>query len=694
MKQSVIYALLSLLVVAFVACETNSEPAPTPEQGRYFEVDNIAITRGSVSFDVIPAELDMDYLCVVMERSEVDNFTRDEFMVESIFMEIEDEASNKGKTLREYMPEVVDRGVIEGVVFSGLKGDTEYYILLFGVDAASGYVASTAVEKVSFRTADVQMVECDFGVKTTVKDNSVTMDVAPTDMEVSWYLCTMPAESYSYYVEDTEGPQMSQGYLYEYYFQQEINGLLEQGYSEQMVVDALIHRGALTLEAKGLQEHTEYYYLIAGLIIDGDGIVICTDVQRGAYTTEGAAQSSMTFEIEVWDIGQMEVSFSITPSNNNDKYCALVAPWDGVTEAQDMMHNIVEQWGGWMDVMANDRGPVKHSGATAMKLPAADTYYYIIAFGYDGGITTPAAMATFRTLPGGSLEEVQFGVSASSVTPYGFTMNVTSSDNTIYYVPGLCRADEYDEESFIKYENEAFSYYFQEYQKFNPVITVAELLDQYYYNGNSTLQVSGLQPDTEYLGYIYALDVHTGEVVKCFTFPNFVRTSTFSSITPTVEVVGYYSGDDENGAIFDDAAATKGRALTVVKYTGLEDVRTLFTAMVDGDCSNAAALSDGELWQLTAGYWQPCSVKEPYSFYLSDWNVVRTALCYATDNSGMLSAMSRAYTCPTAENKGDIEELISLVAEINAGKASVYSVPQSVVVDSASKTKITIIPIE
>jgi hypothetical protein len=390
----------------------------------------------------------------------------------------------------------------------------------------------------------------------------------------------------------------------------------------------------------------------------------------------------MTFEIEVWDVKQMEASFSITPSNNNDKYCALVAPWDGVTEAQDMMHKLVEQWGGWMDMMANDRGRVVHEGSTAMKLPAADTDYYIIAFGYDGGITTAATMKTFRTLPGGSIEEVVFEVSASSITPYGFTMNVKSSDETIYYVTGLCMTDEYDEATFVGYENEAFDYYFSEYKNFNPAITVAELLDQYYYNGNSTLQVSGLQPDTEYMGYIYALDVHTGEVVKCFTFPAFAHTDTFSSIQPQVELVGYYSGDDENGTIFNNASATRGRAITVVKYTNLDDVRSLFSTMVEGDCSNAAAVSDGELWQITAGYWAKCSISQPYSFYLTDWNLEQTALCYATDNSGKLSPISRLYTCPTAENKGNIEELKALVDELNASQASAFAPMSSIVIDA------------
>ncbi len=659
-----ITSILTLFVLALVACHPEPEPIqPTPEKPD-FEITINGTTRGSVTFSVEPKDMDAAYLCTVYSKAEYEEFTREDFFVETIFQELREEASNVGKTLEEYMPEVVDRGAITEAKFSGLAAHTDYYIVVFGVDETDGYKQSTPITKSAFTTTDVTGLVCDFKVSTSVENNTVVMSVVPSDKEILWYLCTMPKAQYDYYVTAEDGYKMTESYFYEYYFQQEINTLLQQGYTEQQVVDALIHSGDLQLEAKGLQEHTDYYILIAGLILDEEGIVICTDVQRSQYRTEGAAQSAMTFEIEVWDISQMEASFRITPSNDKDKYCALVAPWDGVSTAEEQMHRLVEQWGGWMDIMSNDRGVVEHAGASAFKLPAADTDYYIIAFGYDGGITTEASMATFRTLPGGSLEEVEFSVSATNISPYGFTMNITSSDPTIYYVPGACLAGEYDEQTFIGYEEEVFDYYYTGSKDFNPSITICEVLDQYYYNGSCSVQVSGLQPDTEIMAYIFALDVHTGKVTKAYTFENVARTDTLGVANPTVELVGYFSGDEEAGAIFGDAAATKGKAITVVKYNGLDNVRTLFTTMVEGDCSNTSLYTDSELWRIAEGYWKTCKTSSPYTFYLVDWNVEQTALVYATDNSGKAGNIARLYTMPTAENKGDIEYLKSLVSTL------------------------------
>ena len=660
-----ITSILALFVLALVACHPEPEPIqPTPEKPD-FEITINGTTRGSVTFSVEPKDVAAAYLCTVCSKVEYEEFTREEFLVETIFQELREEASNVGKTFEEYMPDVVDRGAISEAKFSGLASHTDYYIVVFGVDETNGYKQSTSITKRAFTTTDVTGLVCDFKVSTSVVDNSVVMSVVPSDKEILWYLCTMTKAQYDYYVTAEDGYQMSESYFYEYYFQQEINALLGQNYTEQQVIDTLIHSGDLQLEAKGLQEHTDYYILIAGLILDEEGIVICTDVQRSQYRTEGAAQSAMTFEIEVWDIGQMQASFRITPSNDKDKYCALVAPWDGVSTAEEQMHKLVNQWGSLMDIMSNDRGVVEHAGTSAFRLPAADTDYYIIAFGYDGGITTEACMKTFRTLPGGSLEDVEFTISATNLSPYGFTMNISSSDPTIYYVPGACVAGEYDAETFIGYEEEAFDYYYTGSKEFNPSITICEVLDQYYYNGNISVQVGGLQPDTEIMAYIFALDVHTGRVVKTYTFDNVARTYTLGVANPTIELVGYFSGDEEAGTIFGDAAATKGKAITVVKYNGLDNVRTLFTTMVEGDCSNTSTYSDSELWGIAEGYWKTCKTSSPYTFYLVEWNVVQTALVYATDNSGKAGTIGRLYTMPTAENKGDIEYLRSLVNSLN-----------------------------
>lgn len=679
--------LFLLLIVALVAaCQAepdvvepnkpnNPEDVTPEEPALSFEAEVTAVTRTTMTFTVTPSIAEADYFCYVVERAEADEYTKDKYLIATIYQEVTDVASDGGKTFEEYMATATDRGTIEEGSFSGLAPKTEYYLLLFGVDAERSFEPTTELVKVPFTTAQHEVSDCTFEVETTVVDNSVTFDVRPSDKATAWYFCTVTRAQFDYYTTAEDGPKWSKEFFYEYYFQQDINAMREAGYTDQQIINALIHYGDLTLEAKGLNANTEHLYLVAALMLDAEGIAITSAVSSGSYTTGDAAASTMTFDIEVWDVEQMAASVRITPSNNTDTYCALIQPWDGVSTADEVMHQLVEQWGGWMDIMANDRGAVEHSGANKFKLPAADTEYYVIAFGYAGGITTEAAMVTFRTLPGGSIDDVQFEITTSSVGPYGFNMHITSTDPTIYYVPGACLKEEYVESEFVAMESEAFDYFYAGASAFNPSITIAEVLDQYYYNGNAEVQVSGVLPDSSYMGYIYILDVHTGDVVKCLIFDDIAHTSALGSVNPTVELVGYFSGDeayaselftDKSGKVID----TRGVAITVVHYADIENARTLFTTMVGDDLTNTFGYPDNVLWDMTLGLWNTCSVSQPYAFYTAEWNVEQTAMAYATDNEGRMGAIGRLYTMPTAEQKSPIAELEELVTRLNSQQSA------------------------
>lgn len=678
--------LLSLFAIIFallaVACggDDVDKPTPKPNADAPFVVTITETTRGSVTFDVTPQNYKGNYLCLVYEKEVVEEFTKDEFLVQTFFTKLASAAESKGMTLVEYIPEIADRGVVEAGKFTGLQMDSDYYLVVFGVKYEAekdAYECSTEIVKTPFKTLDVAMSDCTFTVTPNVFYNSVTLSVIPSDKDILWYLCTMEKSYYDRYVGEGK---MSQGSFYRQYFQDEIAAYQIAGLSAA----DLIHTGALEIGGKDLVENSEYCYMIAALTADTEGIVIVSDITYGTYTTGDAMPSGLEFNIEVLEVQQMSVAFRITPTNDNP-YCALVQPWDGVSTKEQVMQQIVDQWapGGWLQHTMTRTGVWDKRNAP-IKLPAAGTAYYIIAFGYNNGVTSDPAFYTFTTLDGGSIDDLQISVKGSSANAYGFTINVTSSDPTIYYMPGVCKMGEYNEEANIAAENEVFDYYLTESQKSNPYYTVVEVLDQFYYNGSQVLQLSGLTPNTEYMAYVNILDIKTGHVVKTFTFDSVARTGAIGTVSPTIELVGYFSGDDEAGTIFGDSEATAGRAITVVKYGNLEGASALYTTMLtnDGnDYSNVTAYSEAELWQLTSGFWKECKITEPYTFYLSDWKVARTALAYTKDANGMEGAIARLYTEPTAENKSNIETLRELYKSLQPEKSSTRAeLPLSLVV--------------
>ena len=684
--------LLTTVVLSFVACtEPQKEPTPGPDptpEGLTFDVKVGEVTSSTVAYTVTPSDLEAEYLCVLYDAETVEEFTRDEFLVQTLFQELEAEARTTGKTLEEYMPEVVDKGAITDGKFSNLFPESKYYIIVFGVDAANGYKANTAVSKTEVTTAEFVGLDVTFEVTTTVDGNTAQYQITPSNDNDIWYFYTLPKSTYDAYTDPAGQYQMSEQRFLLYCLEREIEAYRGAGYSDNQILNAIFHKGALTLQAEGLNAQTEYINMIAGFIVTEEGeISIATDVTTSTYTTGDAKASELTFEISVTDIEMIRAAIKITPSDLKETYHWMCGVWDGEQTAEDIMNSIVAQYGGWMnngamlytgvqDYTGGPGSPYKY------KLDSPDTDYYVVVFGYAGGVTTEPEMVTFRTLPAPDPATTTFTMSASDITPYSFKLAVVPSHATTYYSFNVCAPEEYNEEAIIAAENEAFDYMFEMSQQFNPGTTVAQVLSSYYYRDAANADATGLAPESSFMGYVIVYNPEDGHVLKIHKFENLATTKSLGSITPGVELVGYYSGDEENGAVFGQPEATKGKAITVVKYTNFDGARSLFATMLGDDMTNTSNYTDSYLWGEAAQYWKSVKTAQPYSFYVADWDYAQTALAYAVDQNGLPGGIGRLYTMPTVENKGDIADLKALVDELNAASKS-FVLPEPLVLAPA-----------
>ena len=684
--------LLATVALSFVACTEPEEkptpgPDPTPE-GLTFDVKVGEVTSSTVAYTVTPSDLEAEYLCVLYDAETVEEFTRDEFLVQTLFQELEAEARTVGKTLQEYMPEVVDKGAITDGKFSNLFPESKYYIIVFGVDAAKGYEANTAVSKTEVTTEAFAGLDTTFEVTTTVDGNTATYQITPSNDDDIWYFYTLPKSTYDAYTDPAGQYQMSEQRFLLFCLEREIEAYRGAGYSDNQILNAIFHKGALTLQAEGLNAQTEYINMIAGFIVTEEGnVTIATDVTTSTYTTGDAKASELTFEISVTDIEMIRAAIKITPSDLKETYHWMCGVWDGEQTAEDIMNGIVAQYGGWMnngamlytgvqDYTGGPGSPYKY------KLDSPDTDYYVVVFGYAGGVTTEPEMVTFRTLPAPDPATTTFTMSASDITPYSFKLSVVPSHATTYYSFNVCAPEEYNEEAIIAAENEAFDSIFEQSKVLNPDLTPVQVLSSYHYRDAAVADATGLVPESSFMGYVIVYNPEDGYVLKIHKFEDLATTKSVGSITPGVELVGYYSGDEENGTVFGQPTATKGKAITVVKYTNLDGARSLFATMLGDDMTNTANYSDSYIWGAAAQYWKSVKTAEPYSFYIADWDYVQTALAYAVDQNGVPGGIGRLYTMPTAENKGDIADLKALVDELNAASKS-FVLPESLVIGEA-----------
>lgn len=684
--------LVIAVMLSAVSCtETPDEPnkpnKPDTPTGLTFDVEISEVTKTTMTFNVTPSDLEAEYFCFVYDKVSADDFTKDQYLVSAIYQEITEEASNKGMTFAEYMPTLLDKGVIEGGCFEGLAPLTDYYLIIFGVDAENNFKADANLVKKEFTTQTVSMTECTFDVTVNVDGNAVEFVVVPSDKDTYWHLISVEEAMYDHYVNDPEGYMMSEETFYLTYFNDEIGQYRNMGYTDEQIISMIIPKGDQKLGAKGLSANTKYVYLIAGITIDADGAYITTPISKGNYTTGEANKVDLSFDISVTDVEMIRAAIKITPSDTKETFCWMCGVWDGEQTAEQIMNGIVAMYGGAMNSgMMLYKGVQDYTGGPGSpykyKLDSPDTDYYVIAFGYSGGITSDPEMVTFRTLPAPDPATTTFTMSASDITPYSFKISVAPSHSTTYYSYNVCAPGEYNEDEIIAAENEAFDWMLEQSKMFNPDTTVAMVLSSYYYRDASVADATGLAPESDFMGYVVVYNPEDGHVLKLHKFENLASTGALGSIAPTVELVGYYSGDEENGSVFGKPAATKGKAITVVKYDNLDGARGLFTLSLGGDLSNTVGYPDTDIWGEGLKYgWNSCSVASPYTFYVAEWNSDLTCFAYATDSNGRIGTMGRLLTCATAEDKGNIEDLKELVEKLNAAEQSSLAMPKSMVVD-------------
>ena len=679
--------LLTAVTLSFAACteptpEQKPEPEPPQPEGLTFEVELGEVTYSSVDYTVTPSDLEAEYLCILYDAETVEEFTQDKYLVATLLQELEAEARTEGMTLVEFLADYTDKGVLEDS-YTNLAPESDYYIIVFGVDPANNYEACSEVSKTKFTTLAFEKLDVTFEVETTVDGNTAEFKVTPSDNEVIWYFYTIPTGTFDYY-QSPEAYNMSLDQFFLYCLEQQINQLRGAGYDDNTILNAIFHKGALTLQAKDLTANTEYTNMVAGFVIDESGVItLASDVATSTYTTGDAKAADLTFEISVTDVDMDRAAIKITPSDDKATFCWMVGAWDGAKNAEEIMNEIVAMYGAWMNSgMMLYSGVQDYTGGPGSpykyKLDAPDTDYYVVAFGYAGGITTEPVMETFHTLPAPDASETEFNMTASAVTPYSLTIGVTSSVASTYYTPGVCKPEEYDEDVLVSEVEAGIAEILEMQQAQDPTVTLSQVLGMYFYKGNYTIDASGMQPETTVMGYIFAIDHKTGKVAKVQTFENLATTTKPGDVTPTVEFIGNYSGNEENGAVFGQPDATKGRAISVFKYSGFDGARSLFTTLLGDNLMN---YTDPELWKAATGYWASCSMSQPYNFYLTDWDCEYTALAYAVDaTTGQPGGIGREKTMPTVENKQDIQELIDLVNELNAAEKSSFSLPQSIVV--------------
>ena len=718
-------AALMVATLSFAACSkdaTTDKPGPEPgpeqpvEKELTFEAVVNSTTRTSASISVTPSDLEAEYISVVYPASAVEQCATDAELVVKIYAEFAAYAEAEGMTFLEFMGDAVKRGAQENHEVTGLAQNTNYYLLVFGVDAEAEYAATTEVTAVKFKTQDVQQSACTFTLKSEVYLTTAAISVTPSDNNQAWHLINVPVEEMQEYTKEDGEYGWSQKEFFMYYLNTEIDFLKTLDCTDDEIKERLIFKGYRTLNAAGLEAKTKYVALVAGVQYDEEGVAVTTDLKELRYNSGEEAQSDLTFDVQVTNIDHYSADIRIVPSDLDAEYYYYISYIDSPKKGMkpiDIANNVVTEyiwyWHNYTELKHVE--PVK--GVTelpAYALDIAETEYYIVVFSFDanenygqlideetgeydsnpGTITSAPVYVSFKTPEHGDAYNAEFSFNFTDVSSYGFTFEVISEDPSIYYQPGIAYPDGFSPEAAMAASAETLAMVMQMCMEGqSPCLTHQEALDKLkkqgypYRNGSAKFAVKNLEPETTYMGYVLAIDVKSGRFAKCYFDLNAtVTTLSAGSVNPEVKILGIYNGNDENGTIFGDAALTAGHPIVAVTHENVEGASALYTAITADAYDEVATLTDRYIISEFYGYWNEITnLATPYEFFVAQWDIDQTIVSYAKDANGAEGKVARLGVKPSSEID-DIEVLRALVNERN--NATPKAMCQSIVVNNSA----------
>ena len=131
--------------------------------------------------------------------------------------------------------------------------------------------------------------------------------------------------------------------------------------------------------------------------------------------------------------------------------------------------------------------------------------------------------------------------------------------------------------------------------------------------------------------------------------------------------------------------------VAVVKYNVDPAATALYSSVLEGNGMDAVEYDDVYINEMLKFYWDGVSLQQPYSFLVTTWQMEQTVFAYAEDANGGKGALGRFLLCPTAEQKGNIEDLKALVEELNsATRTTVSTMSVEAMPAAASKPVVTV----
>ncbi len=198
--------------------------------------------------------------------------------------------------------------------------------------------------------------------------------------------------------------------------------------NSEVPVSDLLHKDTYERDVTGLQPDENF--IVFACFTDEFGEII-SDVEYVVETAPAVTDSKNTFNIEIEQITATNAIVFVTPSNDDDYVCFEMPEFVYADKTMEELEAFLLKNYSAFFPSYTYRGEIMHSFDDKLD---PDTEYMMIAFGYDGGITTPLSTKKFRTKEPNDPKDVTFGIEVTGLNARSASITFTPSDNSVSYL--------------------------------------------------------------------------------------------------------------------------------------------------------------------------------------------------------------------------------------------------------------------
>ena len=398
--------------------------------------------------------------------------------------------------------------------------------------------------------------------------------------------------------------------------------------TKEQVLSRILSAGDDSYGFTGLEANSVYYAV--AMCIDSEGM-ICGEVVSQMFTTGNVEQSLNTFDLQVGGTTYTGVSFSIKPTIASEQY--ILIPWnkrlvDQMTDEEFIKHCIKSR----SDIESYLRSG-EQSGTLDGCVPGRD--YYLVAFGYNGGLaTTGLTKVPFTTKAGGDPALCTFTFNVTSIQYDRATIEVLASEKHNVFFWNVVEKQYYNrivgELGAVQAMNtvlaESLAPFAQDFGNIYDALELVSSYDDVSVEGT----VYGLQQGTEYIPWAVCID-NDGNAVASFVMGESFRTKADNIAECKVSVKGsFYEGND-------------GKAVLVSTVTPDDKCAGFYNVIFQGDLTGTArqtmlnnVIRDNYFRNLNPCQFDRCA-----------WNQVVTAVAVGFDAEGNFGEIAMDVFTPT-----------------------------------------------